>query len=254
MRNYDTAQLEALLDDVNTLHDRVAQLVEGTRSAPPAAGRWGGLVWRHGIRGLESAVDHLRAWRLLSRARPRTIMAHYALLRSAVDGGAAARWIFEPAIDAGTRAGRALRAEHTDLKEQEKMEQHGQGTLPSTPPPTYPELIAELLDAASEAGVHLAPWSESRYTALAARYAGYPSTYAGTGAYMYSVLSAATHGRLWAGVLAKENAVLRRPDQPDIPIMLMDASTATWLTEKVLYVVERAIRDAERYAAAQPRP
>jgi hypothetical protein len=103
-------------------------------------------------------------------------------------------------------------------------------------------------DEADAEGVAIAGRKKSGYTELAARYGGWRSRQPGSGAYLYSILSAAAHGHVWAEHLAR-GAVLRAPGREDRSIRIMDVDAAFWVTGKALDIVERAIRDAETHAA-----
>jgi hypothetical protein len=195
------------------------------------------------MRALQSAHDHLSAWQDLAHARPRRIMAHYSLLRTAVDGASRARWLFEPRLTADVRAGRGYRSELTDRLEVVKVDKLDRRRSDPSPPPEA--LAQELRDLAAADGVQIAP--HRKYTALAATYATFPSRYKGSGAYLYSILSAAAHGHVWADHLARK-AVLRGPGVADLPIHIMDAETALWATEIVLDIVTKAVSEAEAYA------
>lgn len=241
----ETAELEALLDRrVPRLLEQVRQMVDIRRAAPAETGAR--LVWIHGTRALQSAVDHLTAWQVLSHQRPLRVMAHYSLLRTAVDGASRARWLFDPAVDAGIRAGRGYRSELTDRQNVDKIDQLDERLRPDPSQPAG-ALTRALNDMASAEGVTIGPYKG--YKALAAQYGTFSSGYKGSGEYLYSVLSAAAHGHVWAEHLARQ-AVIRRPGEPDLRARIMDADTALWATEKVLEIVALAVRDAERHASS----
>ena len=248
MADEETAELESLLDDrVPTLGIRVRDLAT-PRSSPASKGAR--LAWTHALRGLQSAIDHLAAWRALSRHRPRPVMAHYSLLRAAIDGAARCRWLVDPKVDPTTRAGRGYLAELRDIEAVRIIDDLDPLLkVPAGEPGNLDELERVLREEADAERVTIPPHSEIRPHGLATTYAGYKSLYKGPGTHLYAVLSAATHGHVWAGHLTR-GAVLRQEGQPDTKIRFMDADRATWATRKVIGVLELAINEAEAHAAS----
>lgn len=248
----DAGRLDEMLAQVDGLRDRINRLTpqRGSLAADDFDHRnvLRRLAWQHGTVGLSVACDCMRGLRLMAGRTPRPVFAHLPLLRASLEGASMARWLFDPSASAEIRVQRGLRAELSDLAYLQYAEGHGAGgtAFPALRKSAEPAL-ERLQLLRNKWHVEPAPVEEMRPSRLAARYASFPDGGASSGGWLYSVLSAATHGRRWA--LEMTNARERNPLDPLTLVRAsVDLPRVVLLSAIVLDHLEVACQSAERYA------
>jgi hypothetical protein len=101
---------------------------------------------------LQSAVDHLRAWRKLVEAGLVPMYAHMSLLRTAFESALLAYWLFEPGIDAIARHARAIAAQAEEYDERRKFEESWGRTTPPAGGKLAVDRLADLVNGAAQLG------------------------------------------------------------------------------------------------------
>lgn len=206
---------------------------------------FGQHAWDHGTRALVASCDNMVGLVSLRKGAIPTAFAHFSLLRATVDGASLTRWLFDPKADGRVRAQRTYRAILEDLNEMQKAED-ADPDAPAVGTQSVAELRAEI-DAQALAFDNLQPTprDKSKYSVLAARYAGILRDVDTSGKWLYAVLSAAAHGRPW-GIQLTERRV--RGPSGDAEMRLAPHAAGEALAVLVLRVLRQALEDAERHA------
>jgi hypothetical protein len=247
-----TAQLLAALAALEPLRARIQAAivpppVPGSPAAIAAGTSLGELAFIFAGTNMAVAADHLEAWAGLMRNGIQPAYSHITLLRGALEGSVAARWLLDPRIDTAERLRRGIVIQLADYIERRKFEElagatdkEGVGRARSA---AY--RIGELREGAKNAGVTdlvmpSTTWLFERYGA-----SGYRD-----GRPWYGLVSAYAHGKQWALLTAKRTELVGTEQNPVGPRrgqVTANDQLSLDMTRLTLVYVKAALNDLERY-------
>ncbi len=233
-----TARLAEALAQAPGLFDRLhaaakAGAAPGSEAAKDAAAPLGHHGQILAVDHLSSGIEHLVIWNrlLTSGVQPNTV--HMTLIRGAMEGAVACRWLIDPRADSGERIGRGVALLLEDYGNRHDFEHDFGLPVENLKPPAKSgadrraELLAER--TAHKIGVVKAP----KMTALFGAYIGLEP---GPGRAMYRLLSAYAHGMQWKGITTKNQAVDNAVPVPGGQLMKVTANDDLSLQMTVLGV------------------
>lgn len=154
-----TRRIAAELQRLGGLQDRLNALDKperGSRAAKSAKRPMGSLHSIFAIHSLVSAVDHVRAWKMIWDAGQIPIGAHLALLRGALEGAAMCRYLVDVGVVYQERIRRGAVAQLEDWRQRERYERSaGIGIAKPWPTPgkSGAERVAQHVDRMRRAGM-----------------------------------------------------------------------------------------------------
>lgn len=248
-----TAEIVQLLAGVDELWRRREAALRRRPARDSLAGADAGLpdarfVSIFAEQALGSAVDHLHAWRLLTRGGEIPFWAHLTLLRGALEGAVRCRWLVDSRVDSGVRVGRGYAARRDDQVERKKWSiavAAITGPIPHAAPGALSaaERLARLDDPVAirkreEAGVRSVGFTDT--TRLMKDYGLEP---------WYRLASGGAHGKEWALVAT---GLQQAPDRPSTAavrhgVVAASAPVALALTTVAVGAVRTALKDVEAY-------
>lgn len=193
---------------------------------------------------LESAIDHLRTWRLVLETRRQPLYAHATLCRGSLDASLLVIWMLADPSLVVPRAVAIKRADHRERGNFERDFDIGPEAYGPTGK-TASEREAILVALAEEQGISsvVVPAWVDLYRAHAIATPAKP----GAGAALYRLLSAYTHASYWRNLTVQ--VVGERPREPG---GLGVTTSSDSLSEQFALItrqgVERALESAEEFA------
>jgi hypothetical protein len=250
--------LDNLTDSLGRV-DELFRRIDVVITTPPAEGSVAAAAEESEIyaydlvsAGLQSALDHLRAWRTLISAGLVPMYAHMSLLRPAHEMALHAYWVLEPGVIAPTRQARAIAVRAADYKERKNLEESmGKGT-------PYPggklgaERLADLMAKAGHLG--LTKLDPKGKTVLKTQVPNAvdlfdlyePERPPAKGQWRYRFYSGYTHGKRWALTLGAEPAAPFDESGHTIAIAQAHDESVVDATRRCVNAVDRAISAYEQ--------
>jgi hypothetical protein len=201
---------------------------------------------------LQSAVDHLRAWRKLIEVGVVPMYAHMSLLRAAFESALLAYWLVEPGIDPLTRQARGIAAQKEDYDERNNFEK----AFGMTAPPPKGKLAGRQVDRPDEGGNSAGidqvgqegqAGTQDDVRGMVELFDLYePEKPPRKGQWRYRLYSGYAHAKSWALALgAEQMAPFDGSGQTIALVQALDSVTAD-ATQRCVDAVERAIRASEQ--------
>lgn len=199
---------------------------------------------------LGSAIDHLRAWRMLIYGRLIPIYAHFSLLRTAHETAHAALWLVEPGISSDERLARGVAGQFADYEERRKAEADT-GIVQAPPAKSAAQRQADLIGNAKSIGLtrpdkngkDALPTRVPTTVELFERFE--PVRPGVKGSFVYRVLSGFAHGKQWAGMFGALQATPLNASNRALAITSSNDMMAMASTVRAVNAVDRALQAYE---------
>jgi hypothetical protein len=169
----------------------------GSRAARDGRTKLGRMAWDLGLAASVIGVDHLVGWRMLRlRGGFQPTVAHWTLIRGAIEGMSVARWLCDRSIDANERIRRAAGVQLDDYRQRLAFERRMDGRLvkPKGRGRTAAQRIAAFEHRLGQTKSIPMPSA----TDLFARYALPDDEKLLAGEGLFRVISAIAHAKVWS--------------------------------------------------------
>lgn len=261
-----TRAMQLALAQIPELRERHTTLTTVRSSPAPGslaasdlvAGPLGDLPILFALQRWGAASENALAWGLiLIEAQKQPHGAHLTLLRAAMTGAAAARWLVDPSVLPRVRLARGWALECQDGDELRKFEQRGM-----TPRASHSAGLRRL--ARLRAGLRgtAGPWRTRSgaplpltETELCRDFAVIPAGSAINGEGLYRLESAYAHGLRWGHLTAERGAHVAMPglDRGVAVLFTADPVLAAFATQVAVDTLRVAMDEVQHYLAPQRR-
>lgn len=249
---------EKVFEPLERLEARHHQLARdgpaaGSRAARDGRTELGRLAWDLGLAAAVIGVDHLVAWRMLRlRGGFQPTVAHWTMIRGAIEGVSVARWLCDRSIDASERIRRAAGVQLDDYRQRLAFERRMDAQLvkPRGRGWTAAQRIAAFEHRLGQTKSIPMPSA----TDLFGRYALPDDEHLIAGEGLFRVISAIAHAKVWS--LPALTTVTERIEHVGGRLTMgltTDDKRVLDVTGVAMRVAADALADLDWYGAAQAK-
>jgi hypothetical protein len=250
------ARVPALIERFEALirADRAAESPASDDATYPA----GRSAWDLATSAWASGGDNLLAWhhlRLGASIQP--FAAHYTLIRGALEGAVACRYLLDPYISAGTRRRRAAAAQMEDFDERRKFEDAIQAPAFVPPAMSGADRLAEFKQLLVDNGIASDDEVGGLRTMGVTDRCGHYGLLSGRdGSWLYRLLSAYAHGMQWQNY--GNGQIVEQFDAPSGDGVIVKISAregpVDGATIVAYHALDRGLQELAWYAGRGPKP